>query len=256
MGVELFLVLPDLGGSKVEALRGLCAEGVRASVLVSYTVLRWKPSMLPRLASLRVEGCLGRVMLDSGAYHLMRLGESVDPGEYAGFARSARELWDIVVAPDVPGRPGETLERTLEFASVYAGRFMPVLQGEDEEGYSRLLRSFEAEGLIDRAPRAPDGRPIVGVGGLDGDRKRVGYVSRLLRRLPSDYSYHLFGVGVRVIRGLRRRGLLDRVYSVDSSGWLAEIWFRRRTVYGASGVVEANLAAMRAYIGKAQAAAG
>ena len=133
---------------------------------------------------------------------------------------------------------------------------MPVLQGEDEEGYSRLLRSFEAEGIIDRAPRAPDGRPIVGVGGLDGDRKRVGYVSRLLRRLPSDYSYHLFGVGVRVIRGLRRRGLLDRVYSVDSSGWLAEIWFRRRTVYGASGVVEANLAAMRAYIGKAQAAAG
>ncbi|MCE4628260.1 MAG: queuine tRNA-ribosyltransferase family protein [Desulfurococcales archaeon] len=256
MSVELFLVLPDLGGSKVEALRSLCVEGVRASVLVSYTVLRWKPGMMPRLSSLRGEGCLGRVMLDSGAYHLMRLGERVDPGEYAEFARSAKELWDIVVAPDAPGKPGETLERTLEFASSYSGSFMPVLQGEDEEGYARLLRSFEREGLTDRAPRASEGRPVIGIGGLDGERKRVGYVSRLLKRLPEEYSYHLFGVGIRVLRGLRRRGLLGRVYSVDSSGWLAEIWFRRRTVYGASGVVEANLAAMRAYIGKAQAAVG
>ena len=245
----VFLVLPDLSRAKVRALEVL--GGV--PVLVSYTVLRWKPGMLPRLWELRRSGAVGRVMLDSGAYHLARLGESVDPGEYAGFALEHGGLWDLVVAPDVPGDPEGTLGRTLVFSQAYPGRFLPVLQGRAPGEYLWSLRALEREGLTERAPRGPGGAPLIGVGGLDGERRRTAWVARLLRQLPDTYRYHLFGIGIRVLRGLSRRGLLRLVASTDTTAWLAEIRFRRRTIHNATTTIEANTTAMRAYLEKAQA---
>jgi hypothetical protein len=72
-GVRVYIVLPDLGDAKYYAIRRLGEEGVYVNVLVSYTILKWKPSTIVRLIELKDEGYLGSVMLDSGAYHMMRL---------------------------------------------------------------------------------------------------------------------------------------------------------------------------------------
>ena len=255
--VKVLLVLPDLGKSKAVAIRSLAARGKRVDILVSYTILRWKPGMVGRLLSLRESGSVGLTMLDSGAYHAARVGASVDPLEYAEFASGLDGLWDLIVAPDMPGDPGLTLSRTRLFASIFPGPFVPVLQGGSVGDYLSSLEAHIMEGLLDRAPRLPDGRRLVGIGGLDGDKRRISFVAELLEKLPGEeLAYHLFGAGLRILKGLRRRGLLWKVYSVDSTGWLAEIMYRRRTVYKASTTLEANTAAIAGYLEKAEKAVG
>ena len=260
MGVRVLLVLPDLSEAKAEALRRVSRVMGPLDVLVSYSTLVWKPGVLPRLSALRGEGVLGLVMLDSGAYHLARKGIEVPVEDYARAA--SRGLWSLVVAPDVPGDPAATLARTRLFARLHPGRFVPVVQGRKPEEYALSLQALWREGLLDRAPHVGRGM-LLGIGGLDGGRRRVSFIADLLRRLGGEARrlgvepvFHLFGAGARIVRGLRRRGLLELVYSVDSSGWLAEIQYRRRTVYRASGPVEANAAAIRGYLTRVTAAAG
>ena len=256
--VRVFIVLPDVSTAKVNAILRASRERGPVDVLVSYTTLTWKPSSYGRLLLLREHGALGEVMLDSGAYHLMRLGMEVPLEDYA--ARAVEGPWDLVVAPDVPSDPGLTIERSVRFTQLHPGEFIPVLQGETVEGYLASLRAEWELGLLDRAPMRSGAR-LVGVGGLDGPRRRIAFLSRLVssvlresRSIGLDIVLHLFGIGVRLIRGLRRRGLLESVYSVDSSGWLAEITFRRRTVYAAHTPEEASYKAITAYLAKAEAA--
>ncbi|MEB2837021.1 MAG: hypothetical protein GSR80_000319 [Desulfurococcales archaeon] len=252
--VRVFLVLPDVSEAKC---RAICLAGP-LDVLVSYTTLKWKPSTLARLLALRRRGCLSSVMLDSGAYHLARLGARVDPREYAADSRSGLgPAWDLVVAPDVPGDPEATLERTLEFIQSYGAPFLPVAQPPpgpaDPRRHALEAERLVSRGLLEWSPRLPGGRRLLGLGGLDGPRRRVSYIAGLLEEVESrlgGVSLHLFGVGARILAGLARRGLLGLVYSVDSSGWLAEIRFRRRTHYRAPGVVEANAAAMKGYLAR------
>ncbi len=253
MGVKVFIVLPDLSERKFEAIR-LASSTRRLNILVSYTILRWKPAMVERLERLRRANLVESILLDSGAYHLMKLGEEVDVHEYSAFINSIK-YWDLVVAPDVPGKPSATLERTILFSQVYEEDFVPVLQGDRPSEYETFLRRIDALGLVDRAPRVMSGLPLVGIGGLDGPKKKVGFVSQIVEKL-SDYSIalHIFGVGSRVLRGLKKRGLLGKIYSVDSSGWLAEIQWRRRTVYGAKNTVEANVMAIHGYLDRVERA--
>ena len=169
----------------------------------------------------------------------------------------AREgLAGYVVAPDVPGAPGETLRRTLEFSWLYPGEFVPVAQpprgAPDPRAHAGELQRLAGEGLLDRAPRVPGGR-LVGLGGLDGARRRAGYVTGLLEaveELGLGVRVHLFGAGARLLRSIARRGLTRLVHSVDTSGWLAEIMFRRRSVYAAHTTIEANVAAIEGYLGR------
>ena len=234
--VRVFLVLPDLSFAKAVAL----SEVGGVDVLVSYSILVMKPGMRDRLEAVRDR--LGVVMLDSGAYHHARGVVDVDPVEYASFAWENRRLWHLVVAPDVPGNPGETLRRTLIFDKHYPGEgYIPVIQGGRVEDYLGMLRELEAQGL------ASEGF-LVGVGGLDGEKRRIAFLSKLLSKLPDKYRYHLFGVGARILRGLARRGLLYKVYSVDSSAWLMEIRYRRRTVYKASDLITAEILGIKGYL--------
>ncbi len=251
--VRVFLVLPDLSRSKAEALARLG----KVDVLLSYTILRWKPSALERLRVLRSR--LGEVMLDSGAYHQGRGEAWVDPASYASFANKNRSLFNYVVAPDHPGDPGETLARTLRFMDHYPGEFIPVVQpgpGHGPHTHIAMVEQLDRAGVLERAPRA-EGGVLVGVGGLDGERRRVSYIAALVREAEREYPWarlHLFGAGARILAGLARRGLLGQVYSVDSSGWLAEIMWRRRTVHNADTPLEANARAIEAYIEKVRQA--
>ncbi|MEB3789835.1 MAG: hypothetical protein GSR72_08105 [Desulfurococcales archaeon] len=252
MSVRLFIVLPDVSEAKSEALAKLGANGSRPDVLISYTIVKWKPISLERLRALRRRKVLGYVMLDSGAYHLMKIGEEVDVEAYTRVIEENRDLWDFVVAPDVPGDPRATLERTLWFMESYSGEFLPVLQGNSPRDYVLFLEELASYGVTDRAYTV-DGKPVIGVGGLDGYKKRVSFVAEVVRMLARyNVLLHIFGVGIRVLKGLRRRGLLKNVFSVDSSGWLAEIQWRRRTIYGAVTPVEANMHAIRGYLGRAE----
>ena len=245
--VKVFLVLPDLSKRKAEALEALYETGYAVSVLVSYTILASKPGMLDSLRSLRREGVLEEVMLDSGAYHIYRLGARVDVQGYAGFASLHGSLWDHVVAPDVPGDPWETIERTREFSKVYPGEYVPVAQGRSVGEY------VETAGALSGLPGSGD---LLGVGGLDASRRRIGFISGLVRGLvAAGYEkLHLFGIGARHFKGLARRGLARFIASIDTTAWLAEIVYRRRTVYGAEGVVEANIAAITGYLKRIQEA--
>ncbi len=241
-------MLPDVSETKARALEALSGSGLGVRVLVSYTTLTWKPGGLSRLRGLVEGGVVAGVMLDSGAYHAMALGVRVDVGEYARLALAAGVPWELVAAPDIPGDPGATLARTREFMEAYPREFLPVLQGQSVEGYLGSLNDLERIGAVERAPRLPRGVRLLGIGGLDGERSRAGFIARLLEALPEGYMFHLFGVGARTLRALSRRGLLWRVYSIDSGGWLAEIRYRRRTIHRARGTLEANIAAMRSYI--------
>jgi hypothetical protein len=247
--VKAFLVLPDLSARKAEAL---CKAGA-VNVLVSYTITRWKPSTLERLRSTRESGCLGEIMLDSGAYHRFK-GFRVDLQDYALLALEHSDLWDLVVAPDSIEDPLGTIERTLRFASIYPHDFVPVAQPppgpRDPRKHALEAERLAGMGLLERAPKVPGGR-LLGVGGLDRARRRISYIARLVEeveKLGLDVKLHLFGVGARILKGLASRGLHDLVYSIDSTGWLAEIIFRRRTVYKAEDVVEANASAIRGYL--------
>jgi len=264
--VRVFLVLPDVSVAKVRALCGAAGRlGGPLDVLVSYSTLLWKPVALGRLRRVVGGGCVSPVLLDSGAYHLATRGLQVDVEGYASLARrlSVEGVAGLVVAPDVPGDPGATLERSLSFSRVYPGSFVPVLQPPgggpvDPVLHAAQLLRLEEAGLLDRAPRLPGGRVLVGVGGLDGARRRAPYVAGLVRILAEDYGYaalHLFGAGARLLRSLARRGLLDAVYSVDTGAWQAEIRYRRRTELGAEGVVEANTLAIERYLERVHRAA-
>ena len=249
--MRVFLVFPDLSESKYRALRAL--GGV--DILVSYTTLKWKPGIRGRLAMLRGEDLLTGVMLDSGAYHHGNGYTRVDPVEYSGFASSHRSLFDYIVAPDVPGRQVESLERTMAMMEWYPGEFIPVLQPPggppDPSAHAGYIEDLERIGALDRAPRVEGGGVLVGLGGLDGGLRRIGYIAEVVRLIEREYPWarlHIFGAGARVLKGLRRRGLIGNVYSVDSSSWLSEIMWRRRTVYNAGDVVEANIAAINGYL--------
>jgi hypothetical protein len=237
--VEVFLVLPDLSRGKVEAVVRLSRE-LPVSVLVSYSLFKLKPSSLGRLGELR--GRSGaKVMLDSGAYHLRRLGLRVGVGEYARFASRHSGLFDVVVAPDVPGAPNATLARTLLFAELYQGPFLPVLQGLDAEGYLRVWQRLRARGL--------DNGGYVGAGGLDGPRRSPGFVAELAGRLCGvDVRLHLFGAGLKLYKALSPEAR-ECVRSVDSGAWSMEILYRRRSHLKADGdPVQLNYTAMKSYL--------
>jgi hypothetical protein len=237
--VEVFLVLPDLSHGKAEAVVRLSRE-LPVSVLVSYSLFKLKPSSLDRLAALR--GLAGvRVMLDSGAYHLRRLGLRVGVGEYARFASRHGGLFDVVVAPDVPGAPNATLARTLLFAELYQGPFLPVLQGLDAEGYLRVWQRLRARGL--------DNGGYVGAGGLDGPRRSPRFLAELAGRLCGEgVRLHLFGAGLKLYKALPPEAR-ECVRSVDSGAWSMEILYRRRSHLKADGdPVQLNYTAMKSYL--------
>ena len=150
----------------------------------------------------------------------------------------------------------EALERALEADLLeFSTRHRAIVYYVDVKAYRLALEAerLASRGLLEWSPRLPGDRRLLGLGGLDGPRRRISYIASLLEEVESrldGVSLHLFGVGARILAGLARRGLLDLVYSVDSSGWLAEIRFRRRTHYRAPGVVEANAAAMRGYLAR------
>ena len=257
MAPRIYLVFPDLGGAKAEALCRLAGQGRKVDVLLSYSVLLAKPATGDRLASLRRQGCLGSVMLDSGAYHVAYHGLRLEPEEYALGVSGLGGVVDLVVGPDVPRRPSESVERLRRFSASYGGSFIPVLQSKttSPRGYLATLEALEYWGLLERAPRVDGGRPLVGIGGLVG--ARVGEVSLVVDALERacDCAFHLFGANVRMVRGLARRGLLSTIHSLDTSGWLWEIRWRRRTVYKATTTLEANIAAIVGYLEKMRQAA-
>lgn len=252
--VEVFIVLPDLADSKINAI---CRLEEPVNVLVSYATFLMKPSNTSRIERLRK--CVeGKIMLDSGAYHFARKSLYVDVKAYAKFAKRYDGVFDFVVASDVPGDWQGTLERTLRFAELYEGDFIPVLQ----HIHLKMFWVFLEAGIVARAPRA-NGSYLLGVGGLDGERRRVNYVADVVFALRRNARYlgfpvklHVFGAGARLLRSLAKRGLLDVVYSVDTGAWQAEIRYRRRSELGADGVGEAelNAIAIKRYMERARRA--
>jgi hypothetical protein len=237
MDIEVYLVMPDLSRAKVEALMKLSVE-LPVSILMSYSIFKLKPITLERLVELRKYADV-KVMLDSGAYHAVRLGLNVDVVEYALFASRHRNLFDVVVAPDIPGDARATISRTVAFAKNYEGSILPVVQGEGLEDYIWSFLELEKLGLING---------YAGVGGLDGLKRRKSWLQELLSRLCSHYvKLHLFGIGARLYRSLATYSYC--VKSLDSGAWQAEIRYRRRSQLGVDeDVMEANYRAMRRYL--------
>jgi len=236
--VKVYLVMPDLSRAKVEALARLSLERP-VSILVSYSTFLLKPATLERVRELRGRAYSLEVMLDSGAYHMARLGLEVGVADYAGFASRHRGLFDVVVAPDVPGDCGATLRRTLEFGRLYGGPFLPVVQGRSLDEYALCRVMLWEAGLAGE---------VLGVGGLDGERRRPGFLGSLLGRLCGGARLHLFGVGARVFKALAPK-YGDCVESVDTGAWQAEIRYRRRTELGADGdTAELEYRAMKRYL--------
>jgi hypothetical protein len=232
---KVYLVMPDLSRPKLEALVLLSREVGGLGILVSYSTLKLKPKTLDRLRELRGRADVS-VVLDSGAYHVARLGLSLDVREYAELASRNDNLFDIVVAPDVPGDPGLTVVRTIKFSRLYAGEFMPVVQGRSVEEYVRCYRELSHLGLA-RYHR-------LGVGGLERFKKEPDLLGELVSKLCFK-PLHLFGVGSRV---LRLAASYDGcIRSVDSTAWLHEIRYRRRAL-GDGDPVRLNYNAIKAYL--------
>jgi hypothetical protein len=233
--VKVYLVLPDLSRPKLEALVLLSREVSDLGVLVSYSTLKLKPKTLERLGELRGRADVS-VMLDSGAYHVVRLGLSLDVRGYAELASRHSNLFDVVVAPDVPGDAMRTVTRTIKFSKLYTGDFMPVVQGRSVEEYVRCYRELRSLGLT-RYHR-------MGVGGLERFKKEPALLGELVSRLCFK-PLHLFGVGSRILRLLSDYDGCIR--SIDSVAWLHEIRYRRR-LHGDGDPVKLNYNAIKTYI--------
>ncbi len=234
MCVEVYLVMPDLSRAKVEALTRLSRE-LSVSILISYSTLKLKPITLERLLELRKHSNV-KVMLDSGAYHLAKLGLRIRVYEYATFASRYFKLFDVVVAPDIPGDVKATVERTIEFSKVYGGDFLPVLQGGCLEEY--LWSARELEEVLDG---------YAGVGGLDDFKRRKRWLETLLSILCGKLKLHIFGLGARLTKGLNSK-FDGCIRSVDTGAWQAEIRFRRNELGVNGDIVELEYKAMKKYL--------
>jgi hypothetical protein len=232
---KVYLVMPDLSRPKLEALVLLSREVSDLGILVSYSTLKLKPKTLDRLRELRGRADVS-VMLDSGAYHVARLGLSLDVRGYAELASRHSNLFDIVVAPDVPGDPELTVVRTIKFSRLYAGEFMPVVQGRSVEEYVWCYRELRSLGLTKHHR--------LGVGGLERFKREPALLGELVSRLCSK-PLHLFGVGSRLLRLLS--GYDGCIRSVDSTAWLHEVRYRRR-LHGDGDPVRLNYNAIKAYL--------
>jgi hypothetical protein len=232
---KVYLVLPDLSRPKLEAIAVLSKELGNLGLLVSFYTLKAKPKTLDRLRELRERADV-TVMLDSGAYHMARLGLKLDVREYAGLASRHGDLFDVVVAPDVPGDPELTVIRTIKFSRLYAGDFMPVVQGRGVEEYVRCYRELRSLGLA-RYHR-------LGVGGLERFKREPALLGELVSKLCFK-PLHLFGVGSRVLRLMATYDGCIR--SIDSTAWLHEIRYRRRAL-GDGDPVRLNYNAIKAYL--------
>jgi hypothetical protein len=227
--------LPDLSRPKLEAIAVLSRELGNLGLLVSFYTLKAKPKTLDRLRELRGRADV-TVMLDSGAYHMARLGLNLDVREYAELASRHGDLFDVVVAPDVPGDPELTVVRTIKFSKLYAGDFMPVVQGRSVEEYVRCYRELRSLGLT-KYHR-------LGVGGLEQFKREPALLGELVSKLCFK-PLHLFGVGSRVLRLIASYD--GCVRSVDSTAWLHEIKYRRRAL-GDGDPVRLNYNAIKTYI--------
>jgi hypothetical protein len=232
---KVYLVLPDLSRSKLEALVLLSKEFDNFGILVSFYTIKTKPKTLERLRELRERADVS-VMLDSGAYHIARLGLNLDVREYAELASRHSNLFDLIVAPDVPGDPELTVVRTIKFSRLYAGDFMPVVQGRSVEEYVWCYRELRSLGLT-RYHR-------LGVGGLELFKKEPALLGELVSKLCFK-PLHLFGVGSRLLRLLSAYG--NCIRSIDSVAWLHEIRYRRR-LHGDGDPVRLNYNAIKAYL--------
>jgi hypothetical protein len=232
---KVYLVMPDLSRHKLEALVLLSNEISHIGILISYSSLKLKPKTLDRLAELKRRADVD-IMLDSGAYHMARLGLKVDVREYADFISKHGSLFNTVVAPDVPGDPGLTVVRTIKFSKLYAGEFMPVVQGRSVEEYVMCYRELRSLGLA-RYRR-------LGVGGLDSLKREPVLLGELLSKLCFK-PLHLFGVGSRILRLMSAYDGCIR--SIDSTAWLHEIRYRRRAL-GDGDPVRLNYNAIKAYL--------
>jgi hypothetical protein len=238
--LDLYLVIPDLSRGKLEAIVRLSRE-LPVGILVSYSTFKLKPVTLDRLRELRSRAEV-KVMLDSGAYHMRKLGLDVRVEDYASLALSNPRLFDVIVAPDILHDCGSTLLRTLRFLKLLGNPHgvLMVLQGVTLSDYVKCYRLHRlAFGEL----------RYVGVGGLDGTRRRIAFLSGLLGSLCSlGLELHLFGVGARLARLLVTRGY-SCIKSTDTVAWLHEIVFRRRDELGVDGdPVELNYRAMRRYL--------
>jgi hypothetical protein len=232
---KVYLVLPDLSRSKLGALVMLSKEFSNLGILVSFYTLKTKPKTLDRLRELRERADVD-VMLDSGAYHMARLGLSLDVREYAELASKHGDLFDVIVAPDVPGDAELTVVRTIKFSKLYTGEFMPVVQGRSVEEYVMCYRELRSLGLA-RYHR-------LGVGGLDPLKREPVLLGELLSKLCFK-PLHLFGVGSRILRLMSAYDGCIR--SIDSAAWLHEIRYRRRAL-GDGDPVRLNYNAIKAYL--------
>lgn len=247
--LRVFLVFSDLSDAKVSALCSMAKSGAKINILVSYTTLK-KQSTLTKLNDAIHRKCISSVMLDSGAYQIMTRRLDLPVKEYLNLVMGVRHLVDLVVGPDVPRNPRATLERLLLFSELFKEPFIPTLQSQSEHnGYVISLKQLDKHGLLDRAP-VIKGRPLIGVGGLVGRRpEEIGVVVEKVRSICDCY-FHLFGVNVRTLRYLKRKSLLGSVHSIDTSGWLSEIKWRRYTVYKAKSINDAYKLGILGYLNK------
>ncbi len=193
-------------------------------------------------------------MLDSGAYHIAFHGLELTPEEYAQRAKYLRNHVNLIVGPDIPRNPKKSIDRMLRFSNIYRDEFIPTLQSSnlDPDEYLLNLEALEVHGLLKKAPKVHGGKPLIGIGGLVGAPVKI--VASVIDRLKDACNcfFHLFGANVRIIKGLARRDLLNKIYSIDTSGWLSDLRWRRRTVYKARDTLEANIKVMIGYLTKIQ----
>jgi len=234
--LKIYLVLPDLSYSKIKALELLSRE-LEVNILVSYSTLKMKPKYVDWLKPLRIVS--SNIMLDSGAYHLLRYGIKVNVEEYAQFALKYSSIIDHVVAPDVPEDPEKTVERTLQFAKIYKGEFIPVAQGREPREYMDTLNTIT---------RLANG--IIGVGGLDKYKRKPKKLVDIIKPLCRKAKLHLFGIGARHVGVLSKSNLLECVDSFDSVSWLYEIKYRRHSLLKPQNIVDANYKAMKIYLNR------
>ena len=174
-------------------------------------------------------------ILDSGAFSRIMLGRGhMSAGEYVGYIRKfggcgrlqAAVVQDYMCEPEVLAKTGKSVEdhQRMTLSSMFTLRgfdlpcpIMPVLQGWTVDDYRRAVCAL--------APHVSSWA-WVGVGSVckrQGSPLVLAQILEAIHELRPKWRLHGFGVKVTALAEGR---VYDRLYSVDSSAWSFDTYFR------------------------------
>jgi len=227
------ITLPDFV-RKLEALAFIADKfDLKLNAMFSFIDLMKHPQDLEYLEELKASDLINKTMLDSSAF--LVLGNVLNLHQYlhltrktyVKFAETYSDLFDYIVAPDVPCSVSEiklpneeriklTVENTIEFLSNFSERkkVIAVVQGYKPKDYETCCRLYKEKGIQTRK---------IGIGSLRLYRytkKNINTILQIINTVKRNFvssKIHAFGLNMHFLSVTE---IVNDISSTDSATWV------------------------------------